>query len=258
MLEVHPPHAPTRSWKEFLVHIAAIAVGLLLAIGLEQAVEAVHHSRQRAGIEAQMRAVLASDLDLNARNFAALRGLRAYLVELKAAIVTRLHGTGRAPQPPVRDPRTAMFLRFPSLAPYEVAQKNGTVALLPPDRIRLYNRLAFALDLAATERDRWFAGLDALVAFQERFVDTRGSMQMNSVATAPDVETLAPADLAEYLAHVASLIQQTNLLYARLDLVDAEIRAILDGVRTEDALLERMIRSRPHGFGLTADEPAGP
>ncbi len=45
MLEVHAPHETIHTWKDFLIHIAAIAVGLLLAIGLEQAVEHIHSRR---------------------------------------------------------------------------------------------------------------------------------------------------------------------------------------------------------------------
>jgi len=36
MLDVHAPHESVRTWKDFLIHIAAIAVGLLIALGLEQ------------------------------------------------------------------------------------------------------------------------------------------------------------------------------------------------------------------------------
>ena len=43
MLDVHPPHAPTHTWRDFFIHIATITVGLLIAVGLEQAVEFLHH-----------------------------------------------------------------------------------------------------------------------------------------------------------------------------------------------------------------------
>jgi hypothetical protein len=46
MLDVHPPHAPTHTWKDFFIHIATIVVGLLIAVGLEQTVEAIHHRRE--------------------------------------------------------------------------------------------------------------------------------------------------------------------------------------------------------------------
>jgi hypothetical protein len=46
MLDVHPPHEAAHTWKDFLIHIATIVVGLLIAIGLEQTVEAIHHRRE--------------------------------------------------------------------------------------------------------------------------------------------------------------------------------------------------------------------
>ena len=42
MLDVHPPHQAAHTWTDFFIHIATIVVGLLIAIGLEQAVERVH------------------------------------------------------------------------------------------------------------------------------------------------------------------------------------------------------------------------
>ena len=47
MLDVHPPHAPTHTWKDFLIHIATIVIGLIIAVGLEQTVEFIHHAHQR-------------------------------------------------------------------------------------------------------------------------------------------------------------------------------------------------------------------
>lgn len=46
MLDVHPPHQAAHSWKDFLIHIATIVIGLLIAIGLEQSVEWVHHHNE--------------------------------------------------------------------------------------------------------------------------------------------------------------------------------------------------------------------
>ena len=42
-MEIHPPEHAIHSWRDFLIHIATIVVGLLIAIGLEQSVEALHH-----------------------------------------------------------------------------------------------------------------------------------------------------------------------------------------------------------------------
>jgi hypothetical protein len=46
MLDVHKPHGTVHTWKDFFIHLGTIAIGLLIAIGLEQSVEALHHRRQ--------------------------------------------------------------------------------------------------------------------------------------------------------------------------------------------------------------------
>jgi len=43
MLDVHAPHQPSHTWKDFFIHIATIVIGLLIAVGLEQMVEILHH-----------------------------------------------------------------------------------------------------------------------------------------------------------------------------------------------------------------------
>ena len=55
MIDVHPaPHA-AHSWREFLTHIATIVLGIIIAIGLEQIVELVHHHGERVRLEAALR-----------------------------------------------------------------------------------------------------------------------------------------------------------------------------------------------------------
>lgn len=43
---MHVPEGPVRSVKDFLIHIVIVTIGILIAIGLEQLVEA-HHRAQR-------------------------------------------------------------------------------------------------------------------------------------------------------------------------------------------------------------------
>ncbi len=65
MLDVHAPHEPIHTWKSFFIHIATIVVGLLIAVGLEQAVELVHHRHQVA----ETRESLRLERDSNRKNF---------------------------------------------------------------------------------------------------------------------------------------------------------------------------------------------
>lgn len=47
MLDVHPPEHAAHTWRDFLIHIATIVVGLFIAVGLEQLVELLHRHHQR-------------------------------------------------------------------------------------------------------------------------------------------------------------------------------------------------------------------
>jgi hypothetical protein len=118
-----------------------------------------------------------------------------------------------------------------------VRREKGTIALLPTDRIRVYNRVAFQRELTAVARDQWLNGLADISAFQERFVDSTGSLALGEVVTAPQLQMLSAGELSEYLTIVAALIKKTDLLNARLHLFDLECRAIFNGVRTEDELI---------------------
>jgi hypothetical protein len=67
MLDVHPPHHAANTWRDFFIHIATIVVGLLIAVGLEQTVEYIHHRREVA----ETRRLLREEREQNRRNFAA-------------------------------------------------------------------------------------------------------------------------------------------------------------------------------------------
>lgn len=63
MLDIHVPEHSTRTWRDFLVHIATIVIGLLIAIGLEQVVEYLHHRHQLH----EARAAIREELEVNTR-----------------------------------------------------------------------------------------------------------------------------------------------------------------------------------------------
>ncbi len=242
MLDVHTPHESTRTWKDFFIHVAIITIGLLIAIGLEQTVELVHHRHLNQQLEQQMRAVFISDLQVDENNYKQLSGFRAYLVELRAAIDARVHGQSSVQLPSPNDSRMAVFLINPSLAPYEAAKENGSVAWLPSSRIRLYNRIALGRDLALAARDRWYEAAVAMEAFQEQFVDSPGTLVMGQTATVPNLAALSGTELTEYLRLVSALIKQTDLVVVRLHIFDVECRALLNGVHDENDLVKMIIQ----------------
>lgn len=56
VIDVHAPHGGVHTWKDFWIHPGTIAAGLLIAIGLEQTVEKLHHLEQRHQLEEDLHA----------------------------------------------------------------------------------------------------------------------------------------------------------------------------------------------------------
>jgi hypothetical protein len=70
-MEIHPPQHGIQSWREFLLHMTTIVLGILIAIGLEQTVEWVHHRQERSQLQSELReeaeknrAIITEDLRL--------------------------------------------------------------------------------------------------------------------------------------------------------------------------------------------------
>jgi hypothetical protein len=82
-LDVHPPHGPIRSWKDFTLHLLTITIGLLIALTLEAAVQSMHHRHMVRDARANLRREIVENQKLYAEN---LRSLQAKLVELQQDI----------------------------------------------------------------------------------------------------------------------------------------------------------------------------
>ena len=60
-MDVHPPHEPIHSWRDFILHLVTITIGLLIALGLEAAVENMHHKH----VVREARENIRHELELN-------------------------------------------------------------------------------------------------------------------------------------------------------------------------------------------------
>jgi hypothetical protein len=150
ILDVHVPHA-THTWKDFFIHIATICVGLLIAIGLEQGVEFLHHRSQASRLEEDLRKeadqnvrIIDSDTALDLPELAwassAMQALRdAPLHRGFVAVVL-------PPAPPVSKTYAVgdtVMNTTPSHSVWTIAQSTGQVELLPLNRAKVYDRLEF-------------------------------------------------------------------------------------------------------------------
>jgi hypothetical protein len=63
VIDVHPPHEPVLSWRDFFVHLVTITIGLLIALSLEGCVEWQHHRHLVQDAEASLHAEIEKNED---------------------------------------------------------------------------------------------------------------------------------------------------------------------------------------------------
>jgi len=61
VIDVHPPHEPIHGWRDFLLHLTTITIGLLIALSLEGCVEWQHHRHLVHEAEASLHAEIQSN-----------------------------------------------------------------------------------------------------------------------------------------------------------------------------------------------------
>jgi hypothetical protein len=128
-MEVHPPEHPIFTWKQFFIHMTTICLGLLIALGLEQSVEALHRHHQRHQLEADLRSEGIHNLHIAIANLDSIESLDAWQAQ-QVEELDRASAEGRAPRYVPRPPGYQSY-RLPSEAAWTVAESSTTLNLLP-------------------------------------------------------------------------------------------------------------------------------
>ncbi len=241
MLDVHPAHHAASTWRDFFIHIATICIGLLIAIGLEQTVEAIHHHHQRKQLQENLRNELEANLQKDAADFQKFAEIRAYIVQLESAVSARLTGKPLpAPTPPsASDTRRQQLPFAPSIAIWDAAKLDATITLLPSNQIRLYNGIVLQYNLVFIAIDDFQHSAFAVESFEQRFVDSPGAFDMGDSAPPPNLQTLSSSDLAAYDALLATYVKAIDRLVVRIHFFDRTARAILAGASDREDLVRR-------------------
>jgi hypothetical protein len=82
-MDVHAPHEPLHTWRDFWIHLGTITIGLLIAISLEQSVEGLHHVHQRHQLEKDLRAEGERNIEIVAKDAQVLAATRAWELSLR-------------------------------------------------------------------------------------------------------------------------------------------------------------------------------
>ena len=239
-MEVHAPEHGIHTWRDFFVHMGTICLGLLIALGLEQAAEAVHRAHQRAELrealdtDSRQAIVDAKRSEQSCDEVIAWHLKRIGLVRTAIATKTAV--------PKIVVPRFSEFdlVIDPS---FEAAKSSGVLALLPQQEIIAYSEAA---SVTASLRDSYEKLTEArtnLQQFSFRFRTADGTV---------DYSHATPEELQHYLELIiAQLSQQVNFRFYNQTERGLQV-ALLRGERDLKALqkAERDFADPPKGVGL--------
>jgi hypothetical protein len=171
VLEVHAPHEAVHSWKDVLIHIAIIVVGLLIALGLDEGAQYIHHRREVAEVRAELRA----EREANKEAFASeVTHWRWETVELENNLMVLAYIEKHPGTPDEKLPGALVWQHTSaaySWAAWDAATSSGVTSLMPRDEVAQYGNIYFHLKLSEDQEvDTWNAMNDA---FRYQLTDSR-------------------------------------------------------------------------------------
>ncbi len=242
MLDVHPPHHTPHGWRDFFIHIATISVGLLIAIGLEQTVEAIHHHHQRVELEHDLRLETEKNVglykldytffDLKAAHFI---GLQHYVDALRRKEPQSTLSKIPLPPGPVND-----LFWGPGSSAWETAKESSLLELLPPDEAAMYHDLYFQHETVNRYAEYYFRA-----EAQRRRFESRFQSLTTPVKSGETLEPMGPDDLKQYSALVVDALDALNECRFLTDLDSSASDAVLAGAKSPDEV-ERAAANAQH------------
>lgn len=193
MLDVHPPHEAIRGPRDFLLHIATITIGLLIALGLEAGVEAIHHRH----IVTEARENIRRELENNQK--AVPGNLREIEADRKRMLadMTALRALRRDPNAKNLSITLAWSWSPPSDSSWRTARDTRALALMNANTVRHYAELYGKQQLVND-------AADVLTHNQ-----TRALVPMSVEENFKDA---SPSQIDEALHHCAEIVVQLQLL----------------------------------------------
>jgi hypothetical protein len=141
-MEIHAPHEPIHTKKDFFIHLFTITVGLVIALSLEGLVEYIHHRHLVAEARANIRQELTE-------NHAAAQddlGRLQKNIELQKANIQAIHGLHDHPKGQYSVTNSMSFNSMEDAA-WRTARDTGALSYMPYDEVQRYSDIYMLCDL---------------------------------------------------------------------------------------------------------------
>jgi hypothetical protein len=208
MLDVHAPHEYIHTWKSFLTHIAAIVVGLLIAVGLEQTVEFLHHRHQRHELDEALQRNGEANRKYIEDDIAVSQSIMDWALE-QATVVEKTSPTGtlsihRMPSGHIYAPDAGIWLS---------AKASGMTNLLPASAQNWFE------DLDNLELETFVSSVSALgqlnaafAALDQAIVGYAGEAPSGDI----DLSTLTAVQRSTVIGYLRSIAEHSRGVMRRL------------------------------------------
>jgi hypothetical protein len=203
MLDVHPAHHAAQTWRDFFIHIATIVLGLIIAVGLEQTVEYIHHRHQARDARKNILDEMSINLDIIQYN---QKNLAETLQRLGRNLDLLNSGATDAQILPQLGIGYNLHRRQDSA--WNAAKIDGSLALIPPNQMEHANYFYEGNDALTSTRFQYFTDMETIGAIVEH---------------ARAAGKLTPSDRQLLLPLTASAMGQNRLL-SKMD--TSEIHAL--------------------------------
>lgn len=236
-MEVHPPDHAIHSRRDFVIHMSTIVLGLLIAIGLEQTVEYVHHRHEVRELEHSAIEDDRTILQVSSHEEQHASRELALLSQRAADVRTLMY------RPDARS-------RFPRIlsnafnnagdAAWKTAKTNGVAALVPAGENEILTNLDVDCDALIRDLVLQWDACTRRIAFEKEFAVPNAPDEM-------DLSRAGAADLSTYL----DLLREERAADVRVHAGYAQLRGmtttILEGEKNPQKVLageDRFISTR--------------
>jgi hypothetical protein len=231
-MDVHAPHAPLHTWKDFWIHLGTITIGLLIAIGLEQSVEALHHVHQRHALEADLREEALKNETLFQWDYAYIRDLQLWLAQMQQQVAAARADAGKTKVKFSPAPQ-AQGVWWPDSPVWNTAKEGAEVGLLPNDTARMFNLMYVQQEELTLDVHKFFDAYGKELSFEMRFGDPFSK-------SGPDLTKMDAQDLREYQAALSETKMRLMAMQGSLVPADKATKTVLDGAKSDDDLFRAL------------------
>ena len=208
MLDVHAPHSRMEGFKDFLLHLLTITIGLLIALGLEGCVEWRQHRKEVREAEDGMRGEIS-------QNLSTVESLRKQIADQQKTLDTDLQVLAEMRAHPNSTNRQLSFgfglEGFNDIA-WKTAQSTGAMGYMPYQSARTYS------DIYNTQAEVYAAEKEVVgdVLRAASFPSTQGN---NWRPTAPQIDELTDriGQLRMRLMLLANLVNSLDTTYKNFE-----------------------------------------